>query len=85
MTGFSTMPRYHFDICDNIETPDEEGREMADDQFARRYAIEVARELVCSDVHEGHLNLDHYIAVRRGDGAAGFRVAFRDAFIITGD
>ena len=78
------MPRYHFHIYNHIETRDEEGQELADDKAARHSAIEAARDLVCADVRQGHLNLDHYIEVTDGAGRPLFNISFREAFTIDG-
>jgi len=79
------MPLYFFHIRNDVHTDDEEGRELADAAAAREFALEVARDLVCEDVHKGWLNLDHYIIVADADGQTLFNLTFREAFEIRGD
>lgn len=80
----TAMPRYHFHIRNHVETRDEEGQELADEEAARHCALEAARGLVCEDVHRGHLNLDHYIEVTDAAGRRLFNLSFREAFTIDG-
>lgn len=78
------MPRFFFHLRNDVAADDEEGRELADVAAAHQHAIESAREMVCASVHEGHLNLDHYIFVTDEAGKEVTRVTFRDAFTIEG-
>jgi hypothetical protein len=78
------MPRYFFHLHNDVDAPDEEGTELRDAGAARDFAIEAARDLVCADIHKGHLNLDHRIEVKDAEGAHVLTVTFREAFTIEG-
>ena len=79
------MPRYYFDIHNDIETRDDEGRELADIATALEQALDSARELVCESVQRhGGVNLDHRIDVRDEAGEVVLTTTFRQAFTITG-
>lgn len=72
--------RYFFHLHDDIVAMDEEGLELADDEAARRHAMDGARDMVCSQVKMGHLNLDHWIEIVDDRGRPVDRMAFRQAF-----
>ena len=78
------MPHYFFHIRNSEHVDDEEGRELPDLGAAREYALEAARSLVCADIKQGWLNLDHYIDVADEAGAVLIRLTFREAFEIQG-
>jgi hypothetical protein len=78
------MPRYFFHVLDPGYTVDEEGRELPDLEAARALALESARDLVCVDVKNGWLNLDHSIEVRDERGDTVLIVSFREAFQVAG-
>ena len=78
------MPRYYFHIHNDQHVVDEEGQLLPDEVAARQCALESARDLVCMSVKEGHLNLDHYLAVADESGLPLFNVTFREAFTIEG-
>ena len=40
------MPRYFFDICDDIVSTDEDGLDLADEDAARAEALRGARDLI---------------------------------------
>lgn len=84
LTHLAFMPRYFFHVVDPEHTVDEEGRELPDLEAARALAVESARELVCADVSNGWLNLDHSIEVRDEHGATVLTVTYREAFQIAG-
>ena len=66
------MPRYYFQLRDDIDAKDEEGAELPDIASARAQAETYARTMACQEVLEGHLNLHHRIEV---EDEAGQRVA----------
>lgn len=82
---FATMPRYFFNIRNDLTADDEEGLELADDESARETALEAARSLVCESVRNGHLNLDHFIEILDEGRQPLLKLTFRDAFTIEGD
>lgn len=55
------MPRYYFNLYDDLETLDEEGAELADDHAARAYAVTAARELAADTVLHGHIAGHHRV------------------------
>ncbi len=79
------MPRFYFHLRNTLETDDEEGRELPDLEAARELALENAREIVCANIREGYLNLDHRIEVTDADGREVLVITFRDAFRIEED
>lgn len=76
------MPRFFFHIFDDVTSMDEEGQVADDLEGAKAIAIDSARDLVCSQVKRGYLNLDNYIVVADQHGRELARVAFREAFVI---
>lgn len=63
--------------------PDEEGRELTDDDHARREAIAAARDVMAADLREGMLDLGAYIEVEDEVGRALFTITFADAVTVT--
>jgi hypothetical protein len=61
------MPRFYFNLHDDVVAIDDEGRELADVGVARTEAIAAARELICEQVREGRLDLRHRIEVEDED------------------
>jgi hypothetical protein len=78
------MPRYFFNIFDDGGAVDEDGMVLPDLAAARQEALEGARDLACEAIHNGHLNLDHYIEVADESGTKLLTVTFREAFTVTG-
>ena len=78
------MPRFYFHIRNSGNVDDEEGQEFPDLDAARECAVEAARDLVCADIRQGYLNLDHRVEVADGAGVVLLQVTFRDAFTIEG-
>ena len=78
------MPRFYFHLYNDVIALDEEGAELPDLAAAREYALENAREMVCSSIKAGHLNLDHRIEVTDDGGERVMTLTFRDAFILEG-
>ena len=80
------MPRYYFHLHNDINTTDDEGRELADAAAARCAAEEDAREMAARSVqYDGRLNLAHYIEITDERGKSVARVRFGDAVAITGE
>lgn len=61
------MPRFYFNLHDDVVAIDDEGRELADVRAARAEAVKAARELICEQVQEGRLDLRHRIEVEDED------------------
>jgi hypothetical protein len=77
--------RYYFHLRNDVDAPDDEGRELGSIEAAREIACEEARMLAADEVGRGHLNLDHAIEVTDGAGVPLFRVAFGEAVTVSGD
>ena len=73
------MPRYFFDLKNDVDARDEEGRELPDLDAVRSHAIIEAREIAKESVDDGHLNLDHRIEVRDESGTIVCVVRFGEA------
>lgn len=74
-----SVPRFFFHLYDDMITADEEGQELVGTLAARERAIAIAREMVCSEVLGGHLNLKHRIEVADESGKIIATVRFKDA------
>jgi len=62
------MPRFFFDLYDDVVVVDGEGVEFADATAAEESARKSAVQIASAQVLEGHLNLSHHISVRNEDG-----------------
>lgn len=79
------VPRYFFDLRNDLQVDDEEGRDLADLTAVRTVAIAEARELITESVQQGHLNLDHRIEVRDELGEVVLVMRFGEAVQVTSD
>jgi hypothetical protein len=73
------MPRFYFNLRDDLVVDDEEGRELPDIAAARDCALLNARSIASENVHKGHLDLSHRIEVVDHDGRIVATVSFADA------
>ena len=73
------MPRYFFNVYDDIVAIDPEGVELPSVEAARLNAVHGARELIADQVRHGYIMLSHWIDVVDDKGEAVLTVAFRDA------
>jgi hypothetical protein len=62
---------------------DEEGRELADNEAARTAAITAARDVMASDLRDGHLDLNSFIEIEDGAHKLLFTIAFGDVVKLT--
>jgi hypothetical protein len=76
------VPRYYFHLHDEASLEDEEGTDLADVAAVRDYALANARDMVCGDIKNGFVNLDHRIEVVDEDGELVFTITFGEAFKI---
>jgi hypothetical protein len=76
------MPRYFFHLCEDDRIDDEEGRVLSGADEARKIAVDCARDIVCADVMQGHLDLNHSIAVVGESGEHVLTMTFREAIQI---
>lgn len=77
------MPRFFFDVHDDLDTFDEDGRELADARSAKAEAISGARSLASEQVTKGYLNLGHLIQVCDENRKPLFTVTFDEAVKVT--
>lgn len=73
------MPRFFFDIYDDIVVLDEDGIELPNEGAAYAEALSGARELMCEQVREGRLNLGHRIEVMDADRRPVITLSFAEA------
>jgi len=79
------VPRFFFHLYDDLIVRDEEGKELPDLETARSLAASSARHIACTEVMQGHLNLQHRIEVEDEVGAGLFSVRFNDVIRIIGN
>lgn len=76
------VPRYFFDLHNDMDVLDEEGKELPDPQSARAHALREALEMIHASIDEqGHIDLRHCIEIRE-EGAIVDVVHFEDAVTI---
>ena len=77
------MPRYYFDLRNDVDVADEEGRELPDLNSVRDAAVVEAREMIGESVLLGRINLNHRIEVRDESGDTVLVMRFGDAVEVT--
>ena len=70
------MPRFYFHLHNDVDSLDEEGRELPDLRAASQAALQDARQMAAESVMNGHLNLHHYVEVTDEQGQPVLHVAF---------
>lgn len=78
------MPKFYFDVHDDLDAEDEEGTILPDEGAARSFATKAAQDLACEEMRHGRLNLKHHIAVRDEKRRVLFTLSFREAVEIEG-
>lgn len=73
----------HLHECGTV-TVDEDGAEFEDRDQAHAAALRAAREMMCSELQQGHLCLSCHIEVVEPAAERSFKVEFRDAVVISG-
>jgi hypothetical protein len=76
------MPRFYFDLHNDVDAIDREGKELGDLVEARKIALKAAREMIAASAEEGHINLNHFIQVREESGKIADRITFGEAISI---
>jgi hypothetical protein len=76
------VPRYFFNLYDDLTAMDEEGAELPSIDHARDRATLNARELACAEVMHGRLHLDHRIEVADEQGSVLLTVHFGDVVTV---
>jgi hypothetical protein len=73
------VPRFHFNIYDDIIAEDEEGRELPNLAAARLEALRGARALIAEQVSHGYFVRSHWIDVVDEHGEKVLTVTFGEA------
>ena len=76
------MPRYFFDLHNDMDVCDPSGRELPNIEAALANAVQEAREMMRESLRQGHLNLMHRIDIRVETGAIIRTVHFGDAVTV---
>jgi hypothetical protein len=73
------MPRFYFNLADDVFVADEEGRELPHLEAARKEAAKYARDMSAATILEqGKINLHHRIDVVDEAGETVLKVEFAD-------
>jgi hypothetical protein len=78
------MPRYYFNLYNDVVAMDEEGKELPDLEAARANGIREAREMIQDMVAEGRINFSHRIEIADETGAVATTVTFGEAVAVEG-
>ena len=74
------MPRYFFDLYNDMNVRDDEGQEFPNLKTAKSQAVKQVRKLIGGLIVEnGRIDLLHYLKVRDEEGNIVHRVEFDDA------
>ena len=73
------MPRYFFNVYDDIIAGDDEGLELPNEAAARLKALAGARDLIAEQVRHGYFVRSHWIDVANEDGEVLFTIRFGEA------
>ena len=77
------MPRYFFDLHNDVDALDEEGVELRDANAAITHALYEARTMIQASVAEtGRIDLRHHIDVRDDAGEILHVLHFEDAVTV---
>ena len=79
------MPKFFFNLRDDVSINDWEGKELADVATARELAVKHARGIMSEDVKDGRLVLKDEIEVVDEQGEPVVKLRFRDAIEIDDD
>ena len=72
------MARFYFDLHDDEDVIDNQGRELGGVEEAKLEAVIEAREMIGASVAEGTIDLHHHIDVRDEGGSVIHTVRFGD-------
>jgi len=76
------MPRYYFDLHNDMDAVDHEGKELAGIEQATRQALVEARAMLEDSAGHGRINLNHFIQVRDESGKVVHRLHFDEVVTI---
>jgi len=72
------VPKFYFNLYDDLTVIDDEGVDLPDVSAARERASKDARHIACTEVLHGHLDLRHRIDVVDESGSVVATVQFKD-------
>lgn len=72
------MPKFYFNLYNDVTSIDEEGLELPNAALALQRAAAIAREMAAESVRQGHLVLEHRLEVTDESGETVGAVYFRD-------
>jgi hypothetical protein len=78
------MPRYFFNLYNDLTALDEEGKDFPDLATAMDHGIMETRTMICESVGNGHIDLNHRIEIADESGAVVETIRFGDAVLIKG-
>lgn len=76
------MPRFYFNIYEDVALEDEDGIELPDLEAARRAALAGIRGLLCDQLREGRLILHHRVEIADAGGALLLSIRFEEAVLV---
>ena len=76
------MPRYFFQLYNDVVAEDQEGQELPDLATAREYALRNIRDLMTEEVIKGRLILWHRIEIADEHGKRLLTVPFSEAVTV---
>jgi len=77
------MPRYFFDLHNDLDALDPEGKELPDLDAAKAHALCEARVMLKASIDDrGHIDLRHYINVRDESGQLVYVMQFENAVTV---
>ncbi len=77
------MPRYFFDLYNDMTALDPEGKELPDLDAAKEHVLSEVREMIVASIQDfGHIDLHHHIDVREESGAVVYVMHFEDAVTV---
>lgn len=80
------VPHYFFDLLNDVDAPDPEGKELPDLGAAIDEALKDARELIAASVQQdGTIDLRHHINIRGENGDVLHTLWFDEALTVRRD
>lgn len=77
------MPRYFFDLHNDVDVLDEEGKELPNLEAAKAEALREVREMLQASITDsGTINLRHHIDVRDETGRIMHVIHFEDVVTV---
>lgn len=76
------MPRFYFDLHNDVDALDPEGKELPGIEQARSQAVLEARALLEDSAGKGRIDLNHFIEIRDESGKIVHRLHFGDVVTI---